>query len=144
MNPYLVSNKLCVRNKGDKFQEMGIRVPLRSVNNPFKLYLMNNSKSVMNKSLVYEDETKNKDIIYSPLNKSQLNLIELTIKQSNAIDGSVYYFNMNMIENRLNIDNRQEQVLSIDLNPFKKKYNTPEKFNQFLKNLHKASINILS
>ena len=145
MNPYLVSEDLCLpKNKGDKYQEMGIRVPMRSVQNPFKLYLMDNSESITNKSLVYQDATQNKVVIYSPVNKNQLKYIELAIKQSNAIDGSIYYFNMNMIENRLNIDNRQGSVLSIDLNPFKKTYNSPEKFNQFLINLYQASRNILS
>ena len=35
-------------------------------------------------------------------------------------------------------------ILSIDLNPLKKKYDNPRKFNDFLMNLFRASRNILS
>ena len=61
MNPYLLSEQLCMtRGKGDYYQELGIKVPRKSVTNPYKLYLMDNSNSVTNKTLVYEDKDKNK------------------------------------------------------------------------------------
>ena len=116
MNPYLLSEQLCmIRGKGDYYQELGIKVPRKSVNNPFKLYLMDNSKSVTNKTLVYEDKNKSKTEIYSPVNDSQLKVIQLAIKNSNAIDGSVYYFNVDVIHNKLDINDFSGTILSIDL-----------------------------
>ena len=145
MNPYLLSEQLCmIRGKGNYYQELGIKVPKKSVTNPYKLYLMDNSKSVTNKTLVYEDKDKNKTEIYSPVNESQLKVIQLAIKKSNAIDGSVYYFNVDVIHNKLDVNDFSGTILSIDLNPLKKKYDNPRKFNDFLMNLFRASRNILS
>ena len=145
MNPYLLSEQLCIiRGKGDYYEEIGIKVPKNSVNNPYKLYLMDNSQSVTNKTLVYEDKDKNKTDIYSPVNESQLKVIQLAIKESNAIDGSVYYFNVDVIYNKLDVNDFNGTKLSIDLNPLKKKYDNPNKFNMFLRDLYQASRNILS
>ena len=69
---------------------------------------------------------------------------KLAIKKSNAIDGSVYYFNVDVIHNKLDVNNFSGTILSIDLNPLKKKYDNPRKFNDFLMNLFRASRNILS
>ena len=144
MNPYLSMDNLCsLQSKGNQFQEMGIKVPKSSVKNPFQLYLNANQESVMNVSLVYSDGTVRNNI-YDPMTDQQLQYIKEAIQQSNAIDGSVYYFNVNVIDNTLNINNFKKTVLSIDLNPMKQIYNTPEKFNQFLKNIYQASKNILS
>ena len=144
MNPYLSMDNLCsLQSKGNQFQEMGIKVPKSSVKYPFQLYLNANQESVMNVSLVYSDGTVRNNI-YDPMTDQQLQYIKEAIQQSNTIDGSVYYFNVNVIDNTLNINNFKKTVLSIDLNPMKQIYNTPEKFNQFLKNIYQASKNILS
>jgi hypothetical protein len=144
MNPYLSMDNLCsLQSKGNQFQEMGIKVPKSSVKNPFQLYLNANQESVTNVSLVYSDGTVRNNI-YDPMTDQQLQYIKEAIQQSNTIDGSVYYFNVNVIDNTLNINNFKKTVLSIDLNPMKQIYNTPEKFNQFLKNIYQASKNILS
>ena len=144
MNPYLSMDNLCsLQSKGNQFQDMGIKVPKSSVKNPFQLYLNANQESVMNVSLVYSDGAVRNNI-YDPMTDQQLQYIKEAIQQSNAIDGSVYYFNVNVIDNTLNINNFKKTVLSIDLNPMKQIYNTPEKFNQFLKNIYQASKNILS
>ena len=144
MNPYLSMDNLCsLQSKGNQFQEMGIKVPKSSVKNPFQLYLNENQESVTNVSLVYSDGAVRNNI-YDPMTDQQLQYIKEAIQQSNAIDGSVYYFNVNVIDNTLNINNFKKTVLSIDLNPMKQIYNTPEKFNQFLKNIYQASKNILS
>ena len=144
MNPYLSMDNLCsLQSKGNQFQDMGIKVPKSSVKNPFQLYLNANQESVTNVSLVYSDGTVRNNI-YDPMTDQQLQYIKEAIQQSNAIDGSVYYFNVNVIDNTLNINNFKKTVLSIDLNPMKQIYNTPEKFNQFLKNIYQASKNILS
>ena len=152
MNPYLLSSQIfnldtekCVqKGKADYYQKLGIRVPKKSINNPHKLLLISNDKSVTNQSLVYQYKKDKPVIIYSPLTKKQLAILQITIKDSNTVDGSIYYFKMDMIENKLNVLNNINQViLSINLNPFKKGSNA-QKFNSFLKNLFNASVNILS
>ena len=77
---------------------MGIKVPKSSVKNPFQLYLNANQESVMNVSLVYSDGAVRNNI-YDPMTDQQLQYIKEAIQQSNAIDGSVYYFNVNVIDN---------------------------------------------
>ena len=152
MNPYLLSNqkidpatgKCLSKDKANYYQELGIRVPKKSFNNPNKLLLLSNDNSLTNKSLAYQYKNETPIIIYSPMNDNQLKSITLAIKQSNTIDGSTYYFNMNMIENKLNIvNNLNKNVLSINLNPLKKKYKH-EKFDSLLVKLFRASRNILS
>ena len=154
MNPYsLLSNQKidpatgnCIpnNNKANYYQELGIRVPQKSVNNPNKLLLLSNDNSVTNKSLAYQYKNETPIILYSPMNDNQLKIIKLAIKQSNTIDGSTYYFGMNMIENKLNvINNLNKNVLSINLNPLKKQYKN-EKFDSLLVKLFRASRNILS
>ena len=146
MNPYLLIDNLCsIQSKGNQFQEMGIKVPKSSVKNPFLLYLKPDTKSVTNMSLLYYDgEKKHVHHIYSPNTEQQLSYIFEAIQQSNVIDDSIYYFNVDVINNALNINDFKKTVLSIDLNPLKKIYKTPDSFNQFLKNIYQASKNILS
>jgi hypothetical protein len=144
MNPYLLSdNTYTCKKIGNKFQNLGIRVPRNSVTNPYKLVLVKNLDATMKYSLALTDMNKGVPIIiYNPQNKIELDSIIFSLQQSNVIDGSKYYFNVDCNIDHLFVNKNRQTIISIDLNPFKKIFK--HKYDQFLTELFKASRNILS